>query len=177
MASKIDERAKLIGDKELMAFFKKLGNESKKKTLVMSGLRGAASIIVKQARANARARGLGKNIPRAIRIARVKKAKSGQHTIKFGLIRSKYKKEAFYAYFFEYGTATRRPREIDEPLRFKTKDGHWVSKYEVAGTPPKPFWRPALDLKRDEASKKLTFEMKRALVKFVNREHKKIDIH
>jgi len=178
MAGKIQVQAEMIGDKEFMAFMKKLKNVSKKKTLVEGGLRGAASVIVRQARSNARARGLGKNIPRAIRAAKVKKASEGQYGIKFGFIWTKWRKEAFYAWFFEYGTVSMRvARKKNNLLRFKDKSGQWVSTKAVRGISPKPFWRPALDAKKDEAGKKLMIEMKKSMVRFVNREYKKIDIH
>lgn len=178
MAGKIQNQAEMIGDEELMAFLRKLKNAAKKKTLVEGGLRGAAGIIVRQARANARARGLGKNVPRAIRAAKVKRGRAGQYGIKFGFIWTRWRKEAFYAWFFEYGTVSPRvSRRRGKLLRFKDKSGQWVSTEAVSGISPKPFWRPALDLKKDEAGKKMMIEMKKSLVRFVNREYKKIDIH
>lgn len=53
---------------------------------------------------------------------------------------------AALAHINEYGTVPQRMDKKGRIMRFKDKNGQWVSKYETRGVTAQPFIRPALDM-------------------------------
>jgi len=76
-------------------------------------------------------------------------------------IKEKEPYDAFYAKFFEFGTAsyyTGKGRTVGGPYQIPKKRGHFVVNGQIIkgsfmhpGIKPQPFLRPALDLKSEEA--------------------------
>lgn len=175
MATQNQRLAEWIGDKELMQFIKKLSKETDKKNIVEGGLRGGARIVINQAKANARSKGLNKDVTENLRTATVKKNKRAQFGIKFGWM-PKGKSKGFYGWFFEVGTVSPRKARSAQKLMFKGEDGEMIFIDQAKGIAPRPFWRPAIDSKKDDAVKVLTTEIKKSMVRFINRRYKKLDI-
>lgn len=139
------------------------------------GLRSASRVVLNQAKSNARAKGLGKDVSENLRAATVRKNKRAQFGIKFGWI-PKNMTKGFYGWFYEVGTVNPRKARGANKLAFKGKDGRMIFTDQVKGIMPRPFWRPALDSKKDEALKTLTSEMKKSMIRFVNRNYRKLTI-
>lgn len=149
-----NETFKLKGGAELQRMLNSLPAKIEK-NIMRSALRAGARVIANEAKANVAVEDGA--LRRSIRVSA--RAKKGRVTasVKAG------SKEAFYYRFVEFGTAahTIKPKN-KQALYF---DGQFAKNVRHPGAKAKPFMRPALDNKADEAIQAVGEQIRKRLNK------------
>ena len=164
----MDEILSIDGGKELAEMLKTLPLKIER-NIMRAALRAGARVIANEAKKNVPIK-MG-NLKRSIRTDSTRTKGGVEATARAGG-RSGGKnkdKSAFYAQFVEYGTAPHIIRAGDKKkkLTFIARDGKKVSTTQVShtGAKAKPFMRPALDAKGNEALKAVTDKIRERLTK------------
>lgn len=164
----MDEILSISGGKELAEFLNSLPVKIER-NIMRAALRAGARVIANEAKNNVPVKMGG--LKRSIRTDSTRTKGGVEATAKAGG-RSGGKskdKSAFYAQFVEYGTAAHliKAGERKKRLVFTARDGNRVSTMQVnhPGATAKPFMRPALDSKKDEAMRAVTDKIKERLTR------------
>jgi HK97 gp10 family phage protein len=163
----MDDTIRIRGGKELGQFLQSLPLKIEK-NIMRAALRAGAGVIAKEAK---------KNVP--IKYGKLKKSIRTGSNAKKGHVeayllaggrssKAGKDKSAFYATFVEFGTAAHIIKGKDGGmLRFVAKDGKTIKTPQVShpGAVAKPYMRPALDSKANEAVDAVAQKIRERLTK------------